>query len=223
MKTLAIITQKGGAGKTTIATALAVAAQAAGKNTAILDLDDQATSCFWSDIREAPTPTVRDVKAVRLPHTLEALENAGCDLAILDCPAIHRDIAMDAASPSDFVLIPTRADVFDIRSMRQTVDMMKSIHKPCAVVLNFCPPSGQEVDQAKSLIQKLGVEVCPVEIHHRKAYARAQQQGMTAQETEPSSLAAQEIIALYTYTHKQLAKQEKDHGKETEGRLVSGA
>lgn len=67
------------------------------------------------------------MKAIRFPHVLEALEKAGCDLVILDCPAIHRDIAMDAATPSDFVLIPIRADVFDICSMRQTVDLMRSI------------------------------------------------------------------------------------------------
>lgn len=210
MKTISIITQKGGAGKTTIATALAVAAQNDGLNTAILDLDDQATACFWSDIREAPTPAVKDVKAVRLPHVLDALERNGADLVILDCPAIHRDIAMDAATPSDFVLIPTRADVFDIRSMRQTVNLMKSINKACAVVLNFCPPSGQELVQAREGITGLGVDLCPTELHNRKAYARAQQQGMTAQETEPTSLAAQEIIGLYTYTLEQIKGDQQD-------------
>ncbi len=87
MKILSIITQKGGAGKTTIATALAVAAEKDGLNTAILDLDDQATSCFWGDIRQglnhAPALAVKDVKAIRLPHVLEALKSAGCDLVIL--------------------------------------------------------------------------------------------------------------------------------------------
>ena len=76
---------------------------------------------------------------------------------------------MDAATPSDFVLIPTRADVFDIRSMRQTVDLMKSIDKPCAVVLNFCPPVGRELGDAREGIKGIGVELCPVELHHRKA------------------------------------------------------
>ena len=66
MKIVSIITQKGGAGKTTIATALAVAAQKDGLNTAILDLDDQATSCFWGDIRtsqdHSPALAVKDVE-----------------------------------------------------------------------------------------------------------------------------------------------------------------
>ena len=210
MKVLSIITQKGGAGKTTIATALAVAAQKDGKEVAILDLDDQATACFWGDVRkESPLP-VKDIKAVRLPHVLDALKEAGCDLVILDCPAVHRDIAMDAASPSDFVLIPTRADVFDFRSMRQTVDLMKSINQSCAVVLNFVPPAGQEVEDAREGVTSLGINLCPVELHQRKAYARAQQQGMTAQETEPSSLAASEIQELYAYTLIQL-EEEGEH------------
>ena len=213
MKTISIITQKGGAGKTTIATALAVAAQRDGKDVAILDLDDQATACFWADTRKADPIPVKDVKAVRLPHVLDALEKAGCELVVLDCPAVHRDIAMDAANPSDFVLIPTRADVFDFRSMRQTVDLLKSIGKPCAVVLNFVPPAGQEVIDARAGVKSLGVDLCPVELHQRKAYARAQQEGRTAQETEPSSPAAQEIIALYAYSLINLGSEE-DHGKQ---------
>lgn len=214
MKILSILTQKGGAGKTTLATALAVAAEQDGKQVAILDLDDQATACFWSDVRgEASTPPVRDVKAARLPNVLDALEKAGCDLVILDCPPIHRDVATDAANPSDFVLIPSRADVFDFRSMRQTVEMMKAINKPCAVVLNFVPPVGQEIEDARTGVKGLGVELCPVEIHQRKAYARAQQSGQTALETEPRSKAATEIKQLYTYTMKQLERVQ--HGKGT--------
>lgn len=205
MHILSILTQKGGAGKTTIATALAVAAEQDGKQVAILDLDDQATACFWSDVRgEDSTPPVRDVKASRLPHVLEALKKAGCDLVILDCPPIHRDVATDAANPSDFVLIPSRADVFDFRSMRQTVEMMKAINKPCAVVLNFVPPAGQEIEDARVGVKGLGVDLCPVEIHQRKAYARAQQSGQTALETEPNSKAAEEIRQLYLYTLKHL-------------------
>ena len=144
---------------------------------------------------------------MRLPHVLDALKEAGCDLVILDCPAVHRDIAMDAANPSDFVLIPTRADVFDFRSMRQTVDLMKSIDQTCAVILNFVPPAGQEVEDAREGVKSLGINLCPVELHQRKAYARAQQQGMTAQETEPSSLAASEIKSLYAYTLIQLGEE----------------
>jgi len=47
MKVLAILSQKGGVGKTTLATCLAVASENDGKKTAIFDLDPQATASFW--------------------------------------------------------------------------------------------------------------------------------------------------------------------------------
>jgi chromosome partitioning protein len=47
MKTLGLISQKGGVAKTTLATALAVCAEQAGKKTAVFDLDPQASAAFW--------------------------------------------------------------------------------------------------------------------------------------------------------------------------------
>ena len=51
MQTLAMIAQKGGTGKTTLALSLAVAAEAAGKSVLIVDLDPQASACKWTDRR----------------------------------------------------------------------------------------------------------------------------------------------------------------------------
>lgn len=211
MKVLSIISQKGGVGKTTLATALAVAADRDGKQVALFDLDDQASACFWSDIREAPTPAVKDLKAVRLPVYLQSMREAGCDLVIIDCPPVHKDIALEAAAPADFVLIPTKPDLFDIRSMQLTVNLLSKIDKPCAVVLTFCPPAGPEVPGARDAVAQIGAKLCPVEIGLRKSYARAQQTGLTAQEFEPDGKAASEIVELYEYTYIQLGMNETRH------------
>ncbi len=66
MKTLAIVSRKGGAGKTTIAVHLAVAAEAAGLTTVIFDLDPQASAALWSDHRGQPIPAVVPAQAPRL-------------------------------------------------------------------------------------------------------------------------------------------------------------
>lgn len=209
MKVLSIMTQKGGAGKTTLATGLAVAAEQDGKTVAVFDLDPQATACFWSDTREADTPAVKDCNVARLPHYLQAAREAGCDLAVIDCPAVHRDIAHDAASLSDFVLVPTRADVFDVRSMMSTIEVLKTVGARHAVVLNFCPSSGPEVPSAREGIADLNVPLCPVELSLLKAFPRAQQTGQTVTETEPTSKAAQQMQGVYRYAIIELYKEGK--------------
>ncbi|AXV18544.1 phosphopantetheine--protein transferase (plasmid) [Neorhizobium sp. SOG26] len=204
MKVLAVISQKGGVGKTTLATALAVAAEQDGKSVALFDLDPQASACFWADRRKATgkgeTPVVRDVNFNRLPHVLEAMRSGGADLVILDCPPQQRDIADAALSVADMVLIPTRAEALDIRAMTQTVRLTQQMGKRASVVLTFCPPTGAEIEQAREIVAQLKADLVPVSIHLRKAYARAQQDGQAAQEYEPTSKAAAEIQSLYEYS-----------------------
>ena len=216
MKVIAVISQKGGVGKTTLATALAVAAEQDGKSVALFDLDPQASACFWADRRRATgkgeTPVVRDVNFNRLPHVLDAVRNGGADLIILDCPPQQRDIADAALSVADLVLIPTRAEALDIRAMTQTVRLTQQMGKPASVVLTFCPPAGPEIEQAREIVAQLKADLVPVSIHLRKAFSRAQQDGLTAQEYEPRGKAAAEIQSLYDYSRIALYGKEA-HGK----------
>ena len=213
MKILALISQKGGVGKTTLATALAVAAEQRGQNVAVFDLDDQATAEFWGDIRQAETPPVRGVKLAFLDRDLEKARNAGADLVILDCPPVHA-AAISAAEPADFVLIPTKPALFDIRSMRSTLKLMQSIGKRCGVVLTFCPVIGSQVAEARQLVAEIGAELAPVDMHQRVAYQRAQEDGRAAQEYEPDGKAAAEVKQLYSYIHTALYGKE-DHVRKT--------
>jgi chromosome partitioning protein len=58
IKTVAIINQKGAAGKTTLAVRLAVAATQAHHTVAIVNLDPQATAASWGDRRDAPSEVI---------------------------------------------------------------------------------------------------------------------------------------------------------------------
>lgn len=199
MKTLAIISQKGGVGKTTLATALAVAAERAGKIAAVFDLDPQASAAFWKDTRTADTPAVVAIPPSRLQHVLKAAADTGCDLAIIDAPPLAKDIAFEAAQHADFILIPTRPAVLDVMAMTKTLELVAHYQRPSAVVLTFCPIQGREIADTEAAVKQLGAAISPVRIHNRVAYSRAQQTGLTAQEFEPDGKAAEEIKHLYAY------------------------
>jgi chromosome partitioning protein len=200
MKTLAIISQKGGVGKTTLATALAVAAEKDGRTVAVFDLDPQASAAFWKDTRAADTPAVVAIPPSRLQHVLKAAAETGCDLAIIDAPPFAKDIAFEAAQRADFILIPTRPAVLDVMAMTKTLELVGHYNKPSAVVLTFCPIQGREIADTEEAIRQLGAELAPLRIHNRVAYSRAQQTGLTAQEFETDGKAADEIKQLYAYT-----------------------
>ena len=106
MKTIALIAQKGGTGKTTLVLSLAVAAEQDGKQAVIIDLDPQATACRWSDRRQAKTPVVVDAQAARLGKALKAAEERGVDLVIVDTPARNADASLEAAKLADLVGAP---------------------------------------------------------------------------------------------------------------------
>ncbi|WDF71453.1 nucleotide-binding protein [Novosphingobium sp. KACC 22771] len=213
MKVIAVLSQKGGVGKTTLATCLAVAAEADGKTTAILDLDPQATASFWSDAREAEAPAVSSLQAVRLGPVIAAAAKHGTDLVIIDGAAVARDVAQMAAQFADLILIPTKAAVFDTMAMTHTLDIARQLDKPVAVVLTFVSPQGQETADAIEAMGQLGAEVCPVTIGNRKAFFRAQGQGLAAQEFERSGAAAKEVAALYDYTNIRLYGAAKESGQ----------
>src|SRR5712692_9312549 len=97
MKTIAILSQKGGAGKTTLAVHLGVAAEAAGKLVAIIDLDPQASAAGWKDLRQAETPVVVSAQASRLTQVLETAAKHGAALAIIDTAPHSESAALAAA------------------------------------------------------------------------------------------------------------------------------
>ena len=209
MKVLAIISQKGGVGKTTLATALGVCAEHEGKSTAVFDLDPQASAAFWKDTRKAETPAVVALPSARLGHMLKAAAEAGTDLAIIDTPPFAKDIAFEAAQVADFILIPTRPAVLDVMAMTKTLELVGHYGKPSAVILTFCPTQGREIRDTEVAVEQLGAKMAPVRIHHRVAYSRAQQTGLTAQEFETDGKAANELQRLWKFVCIHLWPSEK--------------
>lgn len=204
MKTLAIVSQKGGVGKTTLSLNIAVTAAINGHSTAVLDLDPQASATFWADSREAEIPLVQSIHDARLTHTLTALKEAGCDLAVIDSPPFARNITHAAVTSADFVLIPARPAFLDLHAITQTLEATQHYKKPSAVVLNFVRPSGQMGAHSTEVVTQLGGQVAVAKIGDRVAFQHAQAQGLGVLEYEPSGKATREINELFFYSCAQL-------------------
>jgi len=103
VKTIALIAQKGGVGKTTIAVNLAVTA---GIRTVLFDLDPQESAVMWADRRKTDSPHVEFLTERRLSEGLRAAEQGKYDLAIIDTPPAAGPQAYTAAQAANLVLIP---------------------------------------------------------------------------------------------------------------------
>jgi chromosome partitioning protein len=199
MKTIAIISQKGGAGKTTLAVHLATAAAKAGHVAAIIDLDPQATAASWGDRREVQMPEVISGQAVRLPALMKTASENGATFLVVDTAPNADGAARLAAQNADLVLIPCRAAAFDLEAIQTTLDLSKTVGKPAYVVLNAVPPrSGIGNEAARGLIER-GASVAPRQLTHRAAYGHGVIDGRTAQEYDPEGKAAAEIRELYKW------------------------
>ncbi|MBE9109317.1 AAA family ATPase [Nodosilinea sp. LEGE 07298] len=200
MKVLAILSQKGGAGKTTLALNLAVQAEMDGKATAIIDLDPQASATSWGDSRDGEAPTVVSAQASRLSHVLDAAGNAGAHFTIIDSAPHSESTALAAARAADLVLIPCRPAILDLRAIKDTIDIVRLAKVAGAVVLNAVPPRGQSIAlEAEQAIASYDMSVVPIHIGQRAAFVHSLTAGQTVQDYEPSGKAANEIRTLYKW------------------------
>jgi chromosome partitioning protein len=219
MKTVAVLSQKGGAGKTTLAIHLAVASSQHGLNTLLVDLDPQASASKCSDRRKtSELPVVISTHASRLAPVLENARTNDGHLALLDTAPHSDQIALHAARAADLILIPCRPSILDLEAISSTLDLVRTVSRCAVVVLNAVAPAGREADEAAEAIAQLGAVVCPGRLVSRIAFARSFITGQAAQELEPEGKAAQEIESIHKFMCEQvqlaLPQRELEHGQQ---------
>ena len=217
MPTVAIISQKGGAGKTTLAIHLAAAAEAAGLVSLLIDTDPQATASQWAAWRKDAPPAVIDSAPPRLPVKIAQARDQGAEFIIIDTPPHADSAARASVEAADLVLIPCRPSAFDLSAIQTTAKLVQLLRKPAFVVFTAGPPNAPRVyEEAGELVNGFGVPPCPHQIADRAVYRHASAEGRTAMELEPNSKASEEVIQLYKWTCRQLDKSSsKQKGRTT--------
>lgn len=205
MKTLVVMSQKGGSGKTTLAIYLATRAIRRFP-TVLFDLDPQQSAVKWAS-RRIPEAFPLDVAALdprqlgaRLPQLAATTDT---ELAIIDTSPRADAHAALVAQLADLVVIPCRPGVFDLDAVGATVEIARIARKPAAIVINAAPPLGRVTSEAAAALRAAGYTVLDEIVHHRAAFAHALIGGQAIDDFAPRSKAAAEIEALF----RQLAKQ----------------
>ena len=143
MNTIAIVSQKGGSGKTTLALHLAVAFVAAERSTSVIDLDPQVSAANWSDRCDSELPVVLSAHARRLPGEMRRMREIGGEMLYLDTAPHSDSAALEAARATDQVLIPYLPAIFDVEAITNTLAFLLTTGKSVAVVLNAVAPRGR--------------------------------------------------------------------------------
>lgn len=221
---IAFATQKGGAGKTTLATSFAVAAAEAGEKVVLLDLDFQHSAMAWRKARHEPKseaypnpvadpskPIVQPFPADKIGQMtpiLKSLEGRGATLVVLDTPGADNATVNAALAAADFAVIPLAPTRIDLGAVRPTVKAVIRADTKFGFVLNNCPtqPNNPRPEKMAVGLSTIG-PVSPVRIVRRADYQDAYAEGKGVTEWAPNSPAAQEVRQLVAWINEQTKGQ----------------
>ncbi len=194
---------KGGVGKSTLATHLAVWAFDQGIRTALVDTDKQRSSSQW--VAEAePRITIRVANTPE--ECLSAVTDARrtCDLVVADGPAGLDDLSRTLLILCDLAILPLTPSLLDLRSVQQASDVLRFAQginggRPEGrIVLNKMKTRDSISRELKAAAPSLGVQVADTVIRDLQAYRDAVGQGSCVTRLgKKGQTAAAEIDALF--------------------------
>jgi chromosome partitioning protein len=221
MRIWSFVQQKGGSGKSTIATNLGVCGEEQGETVLIVDLDPQHSATLWHSARGTNKPTVIDAIPDKLTDIVASAATLGVTLCLIDSPSKLDAIAVAAIRAADMVVCPTLPDLFNLGSLQDTVQLLEAAGKlPVTVgVVNNVDEAGEEarIGEAKAVMGKFKMVACPAVIRHRPQFQAAAEKGKSVVEAGTrAQKAAVEIRALWEFLNghaKRLAMAAKTKAK----------
>jgi chromosome partitioning protein len=209
MQVLALCSQKGGSGKTTLSGHLAVQAELSGAGpVAVIDADPQGSLAAWWNSRSTEAPAFVATTLAQLPADLERLRVEGCRLVVIDTPPAINMAIQRVINVADLVAIPTRPSPHDLRAVAGTVDMVERAQCGLVFVLNAVNLRAKITADAAIALSQHGT-VAPVFIQNRVDFASSMIDGRTVCELAADGRSAEEIRQLWDYLAGQLAKRER--------------
>ena len=209
MQILALASQKGGSGKTTLAGHVAVAAERAGAGpVALIDTDPQGSLADWWNERRMQTPVFAHTYIARIRRDIDSMRASGIKLLVFDTPPAITATIESVIQIADLVIVPARPSPHDLRAAGATVDIVERCRKQLVFVINAATKGARITGEAAVALSQHGT-VAPVTIHQRTDFAASMIDGRTVMELDANSQSASEITQLWQYLATRLNRTQR--------------
>lgn len=202
MKTLAVISRKGGAGKTTLSVNLAITAHLAGLKIMLADIDPQRSASDSLRARTGDGPILAEINAGKLFSTQTQAQHSDFDALIIDTPAAPEADVLQAINSADLCVLVCRPTFLDIASVVRSAESVRRLGKKGVIVLSQAPSRRNGVEppavlKAAEALRFAGMPLAPIGLRARTAFQQSVAHGRSVCEWEPGSAAAEEINRLW--------------------------
>jgi len=209
VKTITVLSRKGGSGKTTVAVNLALMAFLQGHKVLLADMDPQRSA--WDALRSRgePGPAIADITAGKLFLTKSNAMREGFDYLFIDTPAAPEADVAQAVNIADFCLVAGRPSFLDLAPIVRSAEAVRRLGKSGLVVLNQAHTNKPEVapvafPEIMEALRFCGLPLAPHGLRSREAFQKAMAQGRCVVEQEPDSPAARDVERLWAHVEAQV-------------------
>lgn len=194
MKTIAIISRKGGVGKSTLTLNLATVT----KQSVIIDTDPQASCADWGDRRESDSPQTITVPAGRVRSALQKQKSKWC---FIDTQPSAEASLIEIAQSSDICVIVLRPGQMELDALGATFAAIRVSGKSAVICINQAHPQANHDDLVQALEEHYPVG--PI-IRSRADFPASVAEGMGVNEWNPNGKAAKEVDDFWKWLRRKL-------------------
>lgn len=210
MKTITVLSRKGGSGKTTLAVNLALVAFLAGRKVMLADIDPLRSASDALRAREEPGPALAEINAGKLFLTKSNAVRDGVDYLFIDTPATPEADVAQAINVADLCLVVGRPSFLDLAPIVRSAEAVRRLGKGGLVVLNQAHTNKPDVapvafPEIMEALRFCGLPLAPHGLRSHEAFQTAMARGRCVAEQAGAGRAARDLQWLWAHVEASLA------------------